>query len=186
MSTIRVAEEITIRAISVDDANNFFEWLEANPAYLAEWLEWATSLHSLDDVQAQLAEWTSPEQINSRIGGVILNQGEFVGTVGLNGVGSTHRNSELGYSISENAQGQGIATRACRKVIDIASSETDTHRVMIRAARQNQRSRGIPERLGFTFEGYQHEAAYVQGRFHDFAVYSMLEQNWPANQNNEN
>jgi ribosomal-protein-serine acetyltransferase len=49
------------------------------------------------------------------------------------------------------------------------------HRVEIRCGVGNTRSRKIPERLGFAFEGTLREAIWVNGRFHDLAVYGLLE-----------
>jgi len=101
-----------------------------------------------------------------------------VGAANLKGVGSPDNAGEMGFSLSESTQGGGIATRVCRKMIDIAFAEKCIHRVMIRGARANHRSRAIAERLGFTFEGFQREAAFLHGEYYDLAVYSILAHEW--------
>ena len=101
-----------------------------------------------------------------------------MGAANLKGVGSPDNAGEMGFSLSESTQGSGIATRVCRKMIDIAFAEKCIHRVMIRGARANHRSRAIAERLGFTFEGFQREAAFLHGEYYDLAVYSILAHEW--------
>ncbi|NQW17826.1 MAG: GNAT family N-acetyltransferase [Chloroflexi bacterium] len=175
---IRVGDEIVVRTLTMDDEATYFQWLKANRDHLARWLPFAATARSRSDVRMWLEQRTSPEELESRIGGLVYHQGELVGTANLKGIGSQDNAGELGYSLSESAQGKGIATRVCRKLIDIAFTEKEIHRVMIRGARGNRRSRAIPERLGFTFEGFQREAAFLQGNYHDLAVYSMLAQEW--------
>ncbi|MBI4220372.1 MAG: GNAT family N-acetyltransferase, partial [Chloroflexi bacterium] len=51
------------------------------------------------------------------------------------------------------------------------------------AAVDNIRSRAIPERLGFTFEGVQRQAALVNGKYQDLAIYSLLASEWNAEKN---
>lgn len=46
----------------------------------------------------------------------------------------------------------------------------------------NERSRRSAARFGFTFEGVFRQAVVVKGRNRDTAWFSMLDQEWPANQ----
>jgi ribosomal-protein-serine acetyltransferase len=52
--------------------------------------------------------------------------------------------------------------------------------VEIRCATGNTRSCAIPERLGFSREGVLREAEWVNGRFLDLVVWSLLEQDYFA------
>ena len=54
------------------------------------------------------------------------------------------------------------------------------HRVEIRCATGNTRSCAIPQRLGFTRECVLREAEWVNDRFLDLVVWSLLEQDYTA------
>ncbi len=72
-------------------------------------------------------------------------------------------------------QGKGIVTACCRAVAAHAFSELKLHRVVIRCAVENHRSRAIPERLGFSFEGIARQSEWLYDHFEDVAVYALLQ-----------
>jgi ribosomal-protein-serine acetyltransferase len=102
-----------------------------------------------------------------------------VGIIGLNRLDRFHKQTEIGYWLAEECQGRGIMTACCRTLVDFVFREYGLHRVEIRAAVGNTKSRAIPERLGFTHEGTLREAEWVNDRFVDGAVYAVLEHDWP-------
>jgi ribosomal-protein-serine acetyltransferase len=55
------------------------------------------------------------------------------------------------------------------------------NRIQINCSVENVRSRGVPERLGFRLEGIQRQAEFINGKFGDWAIYSMLKEDWNAN-----
>jgi ribosomal-protein-serine acetyltransferase len=86
----------------------------------------------------------------------------------------------IGYWLAAPWQGKGIMTTACAALIDHAFKELKLHRVEIRCATGNARSRAIPERLGFVKEGVIRQGEWVNDRFLDLAVYGMLATDWAA------
>jgi ribosomal-protein-serine acetyltransferase len=84
------------------------------------------------------------------------------------------RNAIIGYWLAEEYEGRGLITRAVRALIDHAFGEWQLHRVEIRAAAENVRSRAVPERLGFTQEGVLREAELVGGEYQDLVVYGLV------------
>lgn len=82
--------------------------------------------------------------------------------------------TSIGYWIAERQQGTGTVTRAAAALVDHAFGVWKLNRLEIRAGVENDRSRAIPERLGFTQEGVLREPERVGGRFVDHAVYAIL------------
>ena len=66
-------------------------------------------------------------------------------------------------------------TQSCRAVIGHAFTTLGLHRVVIRCAMENQRSRAIPERLGFALEGIERQSQWLYDHFVDLAVYALLQ-----------
>jgi len=69
-------------------------------------------------------------------------------------------------------------TASCRACISHAFTELKLNRVEIRCAVENRKSRAIPERLGFRFEGTLREAQWLYDHFVEHALYGMLAREW--------
>jgi ribosomal-protein-serine acetyltransferase len=104
----------------------------------------------------------------------IVEDGAIVGTIGFHRIDWENRATSIGYWIARSAQGRGTVTLAVRALVDHAFTSWGLHRIEIRAATANRRSRAIPERLGFCQEGTLREAGRVGERYHDLVVYAML------------
>jgi ribosomal-protein-serine acetyltransferase len=107
-------------------------------------------------------------------------RGELAGSIGMR-IDTLNNGAEIGYWIAGPFEGQGLVTRACRLFIEEGFGRLGLHRIMIRAGTENVRSRAIPERLGFTYEGTMRESGRTGGgAYVDLAVYGLLE-NEPIN-----
>jgi ribosomal-protein-serine acetyltransferase len=65
-------------------------------------------------------------------------------------------------------------------MVDHAFGSMALKRVVITAAVHNERSRAIPQRLGFVQEGTLRQAVRVGDSYFDDAVYAMLAEDWLA------
>ena len=52
------------------------------------------------------------------------------------------------------------------------------NRIEIKCGVGNDRSRHVPQRLDFTFEGIERDGELVNGQFIDIEVYSLLKREW--------
>ena len=100
--------------------------------------------------------------------------GRLAGCVGLHGIDRSHLSTAIGYWIAGEFEGRGLMTRAVRVLVEHAFGDLGLHRVEIRCAVGNARSRAIPERLGFRQEGILRGAERAAGRHLDIAVYGRL------------
>lgn len=152
--------------------------VEANRAHLSTWLPWVDQCdsigHTLTYIERGLEQFAAGDGFQTGI----WHRGVLVGVVATHVINWTHRNVSLGYWISEDAQGQGIVTFACQAVIDHLFDTLRLHRVEIRCATENHRSRAIPVRLGFEEEGTLRGIEKVGPRYLDLIVYGMLRATW--------
>ncbi len=171
-----LGEGAELRRFTVDDADMIFAVVDANRARLREWLPWIDPMKSSDEERAWLTMVLADEGGMEGYG--IFVEGTLAGGAGFR-IEPFHVMGEIGYWIAAEHEGRGLVTRACRALIDYAFGEAGIHRVVIRAAPGNVRSRAIPERLGFTEEGVMREEGLAAGGFHDLVVYGLLENEWP-------
>jgi ribosomal-protein-serine acetyltransferase len=173
-----VAADIEIRQFALEEAETVFGVVQRNREYLRTWLPWVDQTSSPDDVRAFIAG--SIEQHDAGHGpncGIWLD-GAFIGSIGCHSWQPDDRNCCIGYWIEAGRQGRGTVTRCCIQLLDYLFREAKLHRVGIRCAPGNARSRAIPQRLGFTFEGLALEAQRLADRWVDLEIWSMLEQDW--------
>ncbi len=174
MPKIVVDNEIVLRAPSPVDAPLLFSVVDSNREHLNEWLSWVDSTLSVEDVSAKLAIWADQELAESSFHFVIEYKSELVGVVKTARLDEREQLAELGYWLARNKEGLGIMTRSCQALVEWLFDERGVHRIESSAARPNTKSRAVPERLGFTLEGYLRDCTLVHGQFYDTAVYSLL------------
>ena len=154
--------------------------VDANRAYLAEWLPWAGS-SSLETIQGFLDRAREQaDQENGFQAAIIDASGAIVGIVGFHGIDWNNRSTSIGYWLAEARQGRGTMSEAVRALVTHAFDAWRLNRVEIRVAVGNDRSAGIPERLGFVKEGVLREAERHGESYKDNVVYSMLASEWSS------
>jgi len=105
----------------------------------------------------------------------VLYDGQFAGLIGFKGTDRPNKKTEIGYWLSEPFQKKGIMTNSVSALMNYAFNEMDINRIQIHCGVGNIPSRGIPNRLDFTFEGIERAGElHSDGRFIDLEVYSKL------------
>ena len=178
MITIQIDNDLILRQLSEGDASSLFAVIDSNRVYLRNWLPWLDTSKTPEDTLYFIR--TAFEQFanNDGFAAGIWYKNSVVGTIGFHKVDWLNRSVEIGYWLSEEYQGKGIVTKACKAFLDHAFSEWHLHRVQIRCAVGNAKSCKIPERLGFVREGLQRNAEFLYDRYVDLVIYGMLEDEW--------
>jgi ribosomal-protein-serine acetyltransferase len=164
-----------LRPYTMQDLDALWRAVEPERERLGRWLHWANLLETIDDERGWLEMATSGEAADEH--SVIDVDGRIAGSVGLmmNPLEGDH---EIGYWLVSAFERRGLITGACRKIVTHAFAEHAAHRVTIAAAVSNARSRAVPERLGFVFDGVMREATRTHEGFSDLAVYGILDREW--------
>ncbi|HEU0298386.1 MAG TPA: GNAT family N-acetyltransferase, partial [Longimicrobium sp.] len=138
--------DLSLALLEPRHAEPLFRAVDANRAYLRQWLPWLDATRSPDDTLAFIDGTRQQLAGNKGFQTVILERGEIVGIIGHVRMSWENRSASLGYWLAEAAQGRGVMTTACRAYIEHAFGELGLHRVEILAAVENRKSRAIPER----------------------------------------
>lgn len=169
-----------LRPLSVSDAGALFRLIDADRVRLGRWLPWVEETCSERDSVRFIADATDERRRRRSLVLGILVGGTLHGTVGLHYVEWFDRSAEVGYWIAASAEGKGYVTRAVRLLLAFAFGPAGLHRVVLRCAVGNDRSRAVAERLGFVREGVLREAHRVAGRFLDQHLYALLRREFGA------
>ena len=85
----------------------------------------------------------------------------------------------LGYSLDEDAQGQGLMTEALQASLRHVFDELGMHRVMANHMPINERSGALLKRLGFQVEGYARDYIYINGAWRDHLLTALVHDEAP-------
>ena len=180
MLKLRATDQVELKSVEQTDANLLFALADKNRKYLRPWLPWLDATRSVEDT-ARFIEMSLRQHADGKgFQAGIWFKSELCGMIGHHEVDRLNRSTSLGYWLDADHQGRGIMTASCRAVIHYAFNDMGLNRLVIRCATGNQRSRAIPERLGFTLEGVARQSEWLYDHFVDLAIYSLLHSDPPA------
>ena len=176
--TITIDKNVRLELTAVSHANELYNAVDQNRDHLSEFLPWVADMQSAADfnLYTQNCEWLYQQK--KEVSFVILSGEAAVGRVGLHHLNLQNKHAAIGYWLTKDAQGKGIITRSCKKLITYGFEELGLHRIEIKAAVDNLKSQAIPKKLNFKKEGILREAELVNGKFLDLVPYSMLKNEW--------
>jgi len=176
--TIQAGEGVELQPMSLHHAERLYALIDRNRARLRQWLPWVQTSFCLDDLVAFVRDRERDNADRISLTTVIFADGEMCGSIGLHAIDQRDRYTSIGYWIDSAFEGRGIATRACRAIIDAGFRDYGLHRIVIQCATGNERSGAIARRLGFVEEGVLREAEWLYDHWVDLRVFSMLEHHW--------
>ncbi|RSK28886.1 N-acetyltransferase [Bacillus sp. HMF5848] len=181
MFSYTVDDTISLKLIELSDANSIYELVDQSRTYLRQWLPWVDGTtkvaDSIDFIRACQKAYV--EQIGMFT--VIMYNGKIIGTASYNSLDWRNKIVYIGYWLAPDYQGQGIMTKVVKALTTYAFEELQFNRVDIRAATSNVKSRSIPERLGFIYEGTVRDAEWLYDHYVDHAIYGVLARDWQRN-----
>lgn len=162
-------------------------WLERDAPAIAEacgdeeiawWLDQVPQPYTESDARTYVAMTRRGWKDGTHAAFAIIDAetGAVVGSVGLHWLDTEHGVAEIGYWVTREARGRGVATRATRLATRWALTACGMKRVQLRADRRNVASQRVAESAGFRREGILRSVRFNarQGRRVDFVLYSCL------------
>lgn len=106
----------------------------------------------------------------------IIEVGCLIGQIRLDRVDLRDRRASLAVGIEDAAAlGKGLGTEAIALVLWYAFNVLKLHRISVRVVDYNLRAIRAYQKCGFTVEGREREAAFVDGVWHDDVMMSILD-----------
>lgn len=174
MFSHNIDEDLELRLLEGRHAEELFKLVDQNRKYLREWLPWVDGTKSAADTREFIRKSLEKFARNDGFSAGLFFRGRLAGVIGYHGIDWSNRATAIGYWLGEAFQGRGFMTRACGALVDHAFRDLGLNRVEIRCATENQRSRAIPERVGFREEGVARQAEWLYDHFVDLVIYAKL------------
>lgn len=175
---LKADNKLTLELTAQRHADALFQSVDKNRKHLSTFLPWVGDMNSVSDFNAYIKNCEQLYEEKKELSFVIISDKNTVGRIGLNNINLQNKNASIGYWLTKDAEGKGIITRSCKKLVTVGFKQLGMHRIEIRAAVNNLRSRAIPQKLNFREEGILREAELVNGTFLDLVLYSMLSEEW--------
>jgi ribosomal-protein-serine acetyltransferase len=155
---IIIDDSLVLRALKPDQADELFRLTDTNRDYLAKWLPWVDKTHSPEDSIEFIAGIRKNREEATEYGfGIFLDE-KVVGHISLMHV-ADDRDPEIGYWVSEDSSGKGVTTKVAQAVTDFGLKTLGLNKIIIRANPNNIGSNRVAEKLGYTLERQDPDAA---------------------------
>ena len=156
-------------------ADALYEAARESVSTVGRWLPWCHAGYAREDAVAWIERCRSASEGGEPCAFAVFDDGGvLLGGVGLNRFDQQHRSANLGYWVRQQAQGQGVATRATRRLAMFGFDTLGLCRVEIVAAVENLASRRCAEKAGARFEGIARHRLVVGTTPVDAVVYGLL------------
>jgi ribosomal-protein-serine acetyltransferase len=175
---LKIDDSLRLELTVPKHAEGLFDAVDKSREHLSAFLPWVGNMNSVSDFKDYIKICEQLYKERKEVSFVIIFDKDVVGRIGLHDMNLKNKNASIGYWLTKDAEGKGIITRSCKKLITYGFQELFLHRIEIKAAVNNLRSQAIPQKLNFKKEGISREAELVSGTFLDLVLYSMLAGAW--------
>ena len=139
------------------------------------------SARFVEQLLARRAERSAENPASGIWFGIQTKDGTPIGGIGPSWINPAHRWAMLGAKIGEPEYwGGGYGTDALLLVIDHCFGWLDLRRLWLFTTSMNLRVQRQMEKVGFSFEARQRNAAYADGEWFDWLAYGLMRDEWPG------
>ena len=177
-SLLTIDNQLSLSILSLSDAREIFKLVEENRTYLRKTLPWLDEVNSLDEQISYISHCILDYELQKGIMYSIRFDGEIIGTMELNSIDHENRSCGVGYWVSQEFAGKGIATRCCSRLIDHCFNDLNLHRFVLEATVENIASCRVAEKLGMRLEGVTKDREWLYDRFLDANLYAVTKTEW--------
>eukprot|EP00465_Bigelowiella_longifila_P001403 CAMPEP_0185270224 /NCGR_PEP_ID=MMETSP1359-20130426/41775_1 /TAXON_ID=552665 /ORGANISM="Bigelowiella longifila, Strain CCMP242" /LENGTH=251 /DNA_ID=CAMNT_0027861695 /DNA_START=340 /DNA_END=1095 /DNA_ORIENTATION=+ len=144
---------VVVRPVCVTDTESIFNAIDSNREHLERWLpQMRGAFTSIREVGYNVEYWIWKMQTAKGLVMAVEIDGQVKGIMAINIIDWKRKCGYLGYWLTKDAQGKGIATRGMQHIIRVAEDELHLDHLDISTMRENVRSKALAERLGFSYQ----------------------------------
>ncbi|WP_349410050.1 GNAT family protein [Pseudalkalibacillus sp. SCS-8] len=164
---------LTLRQVTLEDTNDLYAYLSDEEVVKHMGLE---PYETPEDVMDEI-NWYSKilrEGSGMRWGITLKGSDKVIGSCGFLNRAPMHFRAEVGFELSKDFWGKGIAGEALEAVVRHGFDHLELERIEALIEPENVASQKLVERQGFLREGLLRHYEYTSGKFDDLYMYSVL------------
>ncbi len=167
---------VGVRLVSVDDVDEVTALVLRNLEFLAPWDPARDDDYATEAVQRRLiTEALDRHAADSAVPLVITDGHRIVGRINVNDiVRGAFQSAHLGYWVSEDRTGRGVATAAVAATVDLAFGPCGLHRLQAATLVHNLGSQRVLQRNRFTLIGLAPRYLQIAGRRQDHLLFQRV------------
>lgn len=173
-----ISENTYLKLLDLHDVEELFELTDRSRDMLREWLLFVDDVKSVKDTERFIRDAMQQYADNNGLQAGIFYEGKLAGVIGYHQINKEHNWTSIGYWLGSDFVGKGLVTNSMRAFIDYAFDYLKVHRIEVRVAVGNIRSRTIPKILGFNEEGRLRDAEWLHDHHVDQVVYGLTAAEW--------
>ena len=134
------------------DAETLYSLIDKNRLFLSNWLPWVEGTTSVQDSREFIASAIAQyEHDKSFEAGIYMNS-RLIGMCGIHPIDATSNTSTIGYWLSREHTGYGIATLCTKFLIDYALRELKLSQISIVTHKDNRESIAVAGRVNLDLD----------------------------------
>lgn len=171
------SERLILRPININDKAEIFAYRSDRETN--KYQSWIPN--SISDVESFIDN--TAKQINEpetwfQFSIIEKKSEKIVGDIGVHFWDKENKQVEIGCTLNKNFQKMGYATESVRKIIDYLFTVLNKHRIITSIDPNNENSVRLVERIGFRKEAHFVESLFVNEKWVDDLIYSLIEKDW--------
>ncbi|HJF30789.1 MAG TPA: GNAT family N-acetyltransferase [Sporosarcina psychrophila] len=166
---------LILREVTTEDATEMFTYLSDKDVVKPMGL---VPCQTVKDVWDEIKWYKSifEEDTGIRWGITLKDSGEVIGSCGFLNRQSKHYRAEVGYELSKEYWGKGIASEALEAVVKYGYNHFQLERIEALIEPSNLASQKLVEKQGFKREGLLRRYEFTCGKFDDLYMYSIIKE----------
>ena len=178
-NTVILTERLRIRRMSRRDRSDMYEY--ARLPEVSEYLLWRP--HASEDSTKRYLDYVTSLYRSGDFFDFAIEyrqNGKMIGTCGFAAIDKNNDCAEVGYVLSPEYWGKGIATEALTAMLRFGFCDLGVNRIEARYMTENTASRRVMEKCGMIYEGTYRKKLLVKGQFRDTGVCALLSEDYFA------
>lgn len=168
------------RKLKPEDINYFYNWIDDE-----ETIRYSlTKFHQINS-KAEINDWYNNTIQNPRCFslGIITNDGELIGHIGISGINKVDNNGEYFILIGNKKYwNKGIASEATKDIVELGFKYLNLNRITLTASSSNVGALKAYKKAGFKEEGCMRNAFFRNNKSSDKIIMGLLKYEFTSNE----